>query len=465
MINMAIFTLVTQSLSIRTYLIIEDVSKKALVIDPTRDIEPILKLLRQYDADLLFILETHVHADFVSGAKELKVHLKNKPKIYCSGMGGESWVPKYADGVLHDREELILGSLMLQAWHTPGHTPEHLMYVLYSEKEPLAAFTGDFLFSGSVGRPDLLGLKELKTLTADLYHSIFGVLPNLPGDLRVLPAHGAGSLCGKAIAGHSETTLEREWATNPALQSADEKIWREKLLEEMPQVPSYFHHLKKLNIFGAPLLNEIQPMSQIGAAVFEKLLQSPKYFLLDIRNQEQFAANHLKRSLNIPWSGNFLRWCGEYVPYDIPVILISTSPEILFSAEKALRLIGIDPLFGYALEGGGFPQELTKELQSFFMIEGAQLLQQIKNFELIDVRTDAEWVRGSIAGAKHYEVCNVKEHLKKMPQNKKIVFICSGGYRSSIAASLAQKNGIVDVSCLRGGMDAWLLAQLPVDRK
>ena len=173
---MSIFSIETSGLAINTYIIIDDQTKKAAVIDPTRNVQPIIDYVKNKGAEVVFILETHVHADFVSGAKELKAALNGKPIIGSSAMGGEEWVPKYTDKKIKDKDFFDLGSIKLQARHTPGHTPEHLMYVLYQNEIPTDAFTGDFLFVGSVGRPDLLGTEQLQKLSKELYNSIFNIV-------------------------------------------------------------------------------------------------------------------------------------------------------------------------------------------------------------------------------------------------------------------------------------------------
>lgn len=460
---MAIYTIITWSLSIRTYLIIDEVSRKAAIIDPTRNIEPILELLEEHGGNLTYIFESHVHADFVSGAKELKAKLNGKPIIACSALGGKEWIPSYVDQTIHDREKFDLGSLSIQAWHTPGHTPEHLMFVLLQKDAPIAAFTGDFLFAGSIGRPDLLGKKELDDLSKKLFNSIFTVLPELPRDLRVLPAHGSGSLCGKEIATQEESTLEKEWASNPSLIKMDMAQWTDQLLKDMPKAPAYFARMKELNITGAPLLNTLPSVKQIDPSSLHYLNLSD-YFLLDVRNQELFASHHIRNSVNIPWSANFLRWAGEFIPPSKPVIIIANNRDETAEVIKALHLIGIDQIGGFILADVALWDQVDSHISSFPMPQVDEILTKLDEYLVIDVRTILEWNKGHIPSAKHHEINTLSDALNNFQRNTAIAFICGSGYRASIAASFAKQAGFKTICNIRGGMQAWNQADLPIEK-
>lgn len=460
---MSIEVVRTPDLSINTYIIIDDASRSAAVIDPARNVDPILERLRQKNADLQFILETHVHADFISGARELKQRLNNKPEIVCSFMGGDIWAPKYFDKAIRDRDAIELGSLKLEAWHTPGHTPEHLIYILISKQKPIAAFTGDFLFPGCVGRPDLLGPEESKNLAKKLYRSVFTVLPQLPDELPIFPAHGTGSLCAKAISKDENSTLKKEWKNNPYLQKQDLDVWIAHLLEGMPKAPAYFPFLKKINITGAPLLRSLAVPKKIDLRNLAGL-DLANYYLLDIRNQEEFADRHLEGSVNIPWAQTFVRWAGEFIPYDQPIILIHNNINDAEKAIDGLHLIGLDDIAGLAVSDREFFEHYPGRLNSFPMLKGVDLLKQKAQLEIIDVRTDAEWNGGHIPGAKHFEVNGLNPFPKTLAKNKTIAFVCGTGYRAGIAASLAQKAGIDNVCNIKGGMQAWNQAELPLEK-
>lgn len=459
---MAVYTFKTPGLAIHTHIIIDNETKNAAIIDPTRNVLPLITFINNHNANLLYIIETHVHADFISGAKELKQQLDNKPIIACSAEGGSEWIPTYADQKIRDRDVLDLGTNKLEAWHTPGHTPEHLTYILYTNNEPVIAFTGDFLFPGSVGRPDLLGKEQLHDLTSKLYHSVFHVLSQLPEHLNILPAHGAGSLCAKAISNSENTTIKNERNTNPALQKQNPKEWEENLLKNMPKAPAYFPVMKQTNINGPAMLKDLKKAQEISP---DSLLKTPlsDYFLLDIRHQEEFANQHIENSINIPFSPNLIRWAGEFVPYDMPIILIANSLQEILETIKNLQLIGLDHIAGYALANEIFFKILKPKTTSFPMPYGQDLLTQFTNIEIVDVRTDAEWNNGHIPNALHYEVNTIKQAFSNLSKDKNIAFICGSGYRSSIAASLAKKSGIKNVINIKGGMQAWQQAKLPLE--
>ncbi len=237
-------------LAIHSYLVGNEESKECAAIDPARDADLYIDLAAKHGFQITHIFETHVHADFVSGALEIKTRLHGKPEIYCSGMGGKEWIPSYADHIVKDGEEVKMGELMFQAVHTPGHTPEHVMWALYDHGKLQRIFTGDLLFVGDVGRPDLLGKEEMKRLSHQLYESVFQKLKPFPDDAEIRPAHGAGSLCGKQLGSNPVSTLGAERKTNKALKMLPEEHWTKELMREMPPVPKYFPRMKKINVAG-----------------------------------------------------------------------------------------------------------------------------------------------------------------------------------------------------------------------
>lgn len=460
---MAIHTIITAGLSIRSYVVIDESSGNAIVIDPTRLVDPIISYLKENKASLRFILETHVHADFLSGAKELKSRWNNEPIICCSNMGGKEWIPQYNDKEISNHEILSLGSVKFKAFHTPGHTLEHQSFVMEINGQPTAFFTGDFLLAGSLGRPDLINIKMTQSLLKGLYHSVFDVLPQFSNTLPIYPAHGAGSLCGKGI-GSENSTLENEWAHNPSLIKTSFEEWSKKLLEGLPKAPRYFSVMKKMNVSGAPLLKDVAKPKKMTLEDISKINFSD-FFVLDTRNQEVFAQGHIQKAVNIPWGPLFTRWIGEFIPYDTPIIIFSSSEEEAVQSINGLYLIGLDNIFGYAVVDQEFLYKNKNQITAFQMIEGSEVLTKLNlGLEVIDVRTDAEWNAGHIPTAKHLEIVNLMDALEEIPKNQHIVFVCGSGYRASIAASVAQKFGSPHVCNIKGGMQAWQKAQLPMEK-
>ncbi|MBS4167949.1 MBL fold metallo-hydrolase [Parachlamydia sp. AcF125] len=444
------------NLSIHTYLIIDEETQQAAVVDPARNIEPLLALIEEEKVQVTYILETHVHADFVSGAKELKHHLQKKPVIVCSGLGGEEWQPRYADRLIaKDREILNLGHLALQAWYVPGHTPEHIMWLILKQDSPLAVFSGDFLLGGSLGRPDLLGQSKLFELAKLLYQSAFHVLRDLPDHLPVYPAHGAGSFCGKNIADKSLLILGEEKRTNPHLIPQAEEMWIKQLLEGMPPAPSYFSRLKQLNVKGADLIQSLVPPRRLEA----QELHSPGLVVVDLRDQEAFAQSFVKGSINIPFGLSFTKWAAEILLADSPLALVTPDIETCVQALKLLRLIGLDHVIGYMM----WQEELlAPSMKDSFPLMLPQNVHFNPNEPIIDVRTREEWDQGHIAGALHIPLALfAKEELELSP-DKPLLMICGSGYRSSIAASLAKRKGFIHLASIKGGMQAWKKALLPI---
>lgn len=462
---MAVHRLTTPGLSINTYIVIDSTTKKAAVIDPFRDTSSVIELIRKEGADVIAILETHVHADFISGAKQLQHDLNGNALIYCSGLGGVEWTPKYADVIVKDHQDVVLGNWRLQAWHTPGHTPEHLMWVLFDDKTPIKAFTGDFLFVGSIGRPDLLGQEECERLASKLYESVFKVLPLLPDGIEILPGHGAGSLCGKGIAAQPISTLGEQRKNNPALLAKPMQDWIRGILENMPSAPAYFAKVKKLNVSGLPLMQDLSPVKKITLNSIPRLT-SKESFLLDIRSKEDFAASHFNGSINVPYSPMFLNWAPLVIPYDNSVTIIAKDDVHLASVMMSLKSVGIDRLAGICILDDHAIGELSDKLASFPLISPLDAFKQIQfkgeGVVIIDVRTPSEWNNGHISGALHIELKDLEENIPQLPKGKTIGTICGSGYRASIAASLLQKHGHYDVFNIQGGMQEWMKSQLPL---
>src|SRR4051812_6051301 len=244
-------------LAIASYVVGDERTKQAAVIDPTRDVDDFLQIARDNGKlNITHVLETHVHADFVSGAVELKARLNGEPRIVCSGCGGNQWTPAYADVVARDGDEVTLGSIRLRCVHTPGHTPEHVCWALYdntrSRETPWLVFTGDFLFVGGVGRPDLLGEQKRTALAHELYDTTFRRTAPWPDFVEVFPGHGAGSLCGKAIGSRRASSIGFERRFNASLQPMPEPGWGAKLMSGMPPAPPYFARVKKIKLDRPP---------------------------------------------------------------------------------------------------------------------------------------------------------------------------------------------------------------------
>lgn len=455
-------------LAIYSYLVGDERTKQAAVIDPTRDVDEFLDIARREGLRIKHVLETHVHADFVSGSNELKHRLGDEVTIHASGMGGPEWTPPYADQVVQDGDEVSIGGVRLKATHTPGHTLEHVSWALFDESRskdvPWLLFSGDFAFVGDVGRPDLLGEEARKVLAHQLYESVFEKLPSLPDFTEIFPGHGAGSLCGKAIGSRASSTLGYERRFNSALSPKQEEQWIADLMDQMPLSPPYFARMKQINRQGPQLLGPEMPGQRRWSAqeVHEQMCEN--CLIVDVRSKESFAAAHIPDAINIPFGPNLPTWAGWVLPYDRPTLIVVDHPDQMPEVTKHLIRVGFDDIEGY-LEGGidswevnGYPIETLSTLS-------VQSLRDRRNdVTVIDVRTEREWNAGHIKGAVHIHGGQLQDKVDLVSHDKRVAVICGTGYRGSIAASFLQRAGFEEVSNVLGGMMAWQNAGYPVEQ-
>ncbi len=456
-------------LAIASYLVGDEKSGAAAVIDPTRDVEDFIRFAEEHGLHVLHIVETHVHADFVSGSRELKARLGGEPVIYCSAYGGADWTPAYADRHFKEGDMIQLGQVRLGCLHTPGHTPEHISITLTdasrSAEVPWLLFTGDFLFVGDVGRPDLLGEKAQRELAHGLYHSVFEKLPAIPDFTEVFPAHGSGSLCGKAISSRRSSTVGYERRFNPALVERPEEQWVSDLMAGMPLAPPYFRRMKKVNKEGPPVLGPELPGQRRWSAkqVHERVCTH--CLVLDVRSKEAFAAAHIPNAINIPFGHNLPTWAGWVLPYDHPTLIVLDDRDQMDEVTTHLLRVGFDEVRGY-LEGGieawvnaGYP---LSTLTTISVHELAQKQNEGERLIVLDVRTEGEWTAGHIDDAIHIHGGKLQERFAEVPKDRPVAVVCASGYRASIAASFLQREGYQTVSNVLGGMTAWKAAGLPI---
>lgn len=460
-------------LAIASYVVGDERTGEAAVIDPTRDVTEFVQYARENGLRIRHILETHVHADFVSGSRELKARLRDEPIIHASGMEGQEWTPPYADHVVKDGDTFAMGPVRLQAIYTPGHTPEHVSWALYDESRskdtPWVLFTGDFLFVGDVGRPDLLGEKERRTLAHQLYASVFQRLPGLPDITEIFPAHGAGSLCGKAISSRRSSTVGFERRFNPALVSKPEEQWVRDLMADMPLAPPYFQRMKKVNREGPPILGVELPGQRRWSAkdVYNQVCE--RCLIVDVRSKEAFAAAHIPGAINIPIGPNLPTWAGWVLPYDHPTMIVLDDPAEMTDVTTHLIRVGFDDVRGY-LEGGIDAWETSGYPLSTLITMSVQDLNQFvardrRSLTILDVRTEKEWNAGHIEGAVHIHGGQLQERFADVPRDKPVAVVCGSGYRASIAASFLKREGYESVYNVIGGMTAWKAAGFSTTRE
>lgn len=456
----------TPGLAIYSYVIGDEETKEAVVIDPVRDVGEYLSFAKKNDLTITHILETHVHADFVCGSKELKAALDGSPLIHCSGMGGKEWIPSYTDKIVYEGDEIILSSFLLRAVHTPGHTPEHVMWVLEEKgKEPIL-FTGDCLFVGAVGRPDLLGKEHVHSLAHQLYRTITEKFSLYSDGAQIMPAHGSGSLCGKGLGKNSSSTLREERHHNPFLVQKSEEEWVNKLMQEMPTAPPYFLRMKEVNVKGAPILSGKRPGENILDLKEVQEILNKGGLLLDLRSKEHFSQGHIPGAINIPISPQLSSWAGWVLPEGIGLILFVESKEEKSFAIDSLLRVGFDTILGTFEKGmenwkrEGLPVEKLPLLSTEVLFNE---LKENKSPLVLDVRTEAEWKSGYVPGAYWLPLDRVALEPLTLSKEQPIAVICGSGYRASIAASILKKNGYRNVSNVAGGMAAWQAKNYPVE--
>ncbi len=442
-------------LSHASYLIGDESSGRAVVVDPQRDVSEYIADAKAAGMTIELVIETHFHADFLSGHLELAE--ATGAKIVYSSVAK----PEYDFMPVSDGERYSLGDVQLEFRHTPGHTPESMSVLVYEDAgdtEPYGVMTGDTLFIGDVGRPDLLGsIGFTKEELADkLYDSLHNKLMPLPDATRVYPAHGAGSACGKNLSTELWSTMGEQRKTNYALRASSKEKFVELVTEGQPPAPGYFVYNAILNRKGRELLDET---SMPPAMSYDEVRDAVKRgaVLVDARLPEEFALGHLKGAVNIGLEGRYAEFAGSVVTPEDDIILM-TDPERELEGKNRLGRIGFDRVIGYLKDPFVVMFENQGDVEVASRLTTSALGERIANvpeLQLVDVRNPGEAEAGMIASAVNIPVGQLPERLGELDRHRPTVVYCAGGYRSSMAASLLRKNGFDDVSDLLGGYNAW----------
>lgn len=436
-------------------------TKEAVVIDPRRDVDVYLEIAEAENLRITHITETHIHADFLSGIRELQN--ATGAEVLLSDEGGPDWQYGFGHTGLKDGSVFKVGNLRFEVIHTPGHTPEHISFLLTdtaASHEPVMIFTGDFVFVGDVGRPDLLekaaGIKGTQEKGARELFASLRKFKALPDYLQVWPGHGAGSACGKALGAVPSSTVGYEKLVNWALKIDDEEFFVKSLLEGQPEPPKYFAMMKKLNKTGPALLGALPHPARLSISQFNAALNK-NIKLIDTRDKLAFAGGHICRSINIQDNSAFSTWAGWLVDYDEPVVLIA--PENRIEAlTKSLIRIGLDNIAGYITDIEKWADGCN-ELETVNQITVSELKEKIltESVFLLDVRGSSEFSAGHIPGAVNIHLGYLAENLDKISADSEVVLNCASGDRSSIAASILLSAGFNNVRNLTGGYSAWSL--------
>jgi glyoxylase-like metal-dependent hydrolase (beta-lactamase superfamily II)/rhodanese-related sulfurtransferase len=448
-----------------SYLVGDEKTGIAAVIDPQRDIDQYVAFAAEHALDIRHVFLTHFHADFVAG------HLELRDRTGATVYLGAAAKAEYAFTPLGDGDVVEFGRVRLQARETPGHTAESISILVFdldkSASEPFAVFTGDTLFVGDVGRPDLrvaLGWSAAD-LGAMLYDSLHTKLLTLPDSSLVYPAHGAGTLCGKALSRETSSTIGEQRQSNYALQPMSKKSFIEMVTADQPDAPPYFTYDAVLNSRERPTLDEALERELRPLTLDDVLArQAAGAQLLDTREAAEFAAAHLAGSLNVGLGGQYATWAGTLLDRERPIVIIA-DPGREFEAAMRLGRIGFDHVAGYLEHGlrslDGRP-ELTRTTDRVSASLAAERLDAHRPPLAVDVRTPREHAAGFVRASVNIPLNHLAERVAELPKDRPLLVYCAGGYRSSIAASLLQQLGLTDVGEIAGGMAAWESARLPV---
>lgn len=428
-------------------------SKNCAVIDPKRDVESYLEAAKAMGLRITHILETHLHADFISGHLDL-----------AERTGATIYAPKSGNGQfdhigLAEGDSFEIEDMEFRVLETPGHTPEHISYVAIDHsrgEDPVALFCGDTLFVGDVGRPDLFpGIA--KELASKLYDSL-QKLGGLPDFCEVYPAHGAGSLCGRAMSAKRTSTIGYEKKYNYAFQTKDQNRFIELLTTDMPEAPDHFSRCSDINRRGPALMKDFPPLFPYDSTSFVRRMEEKDTLVLDIRPYEAFGGQHIPKAYHIDFGGNFSTFAGWVLPPDQDILIVAESPAQAFEAAVQLRRVGLDRVVGY-LDGGMYEwAKAGLPTGHLCQISAEKLHQRIlagPPLTLLDVRAKREFMTGHIHGAINIPFPDLRKRFHELNPNMPTMVICNTGHRSSLATSLLKQYGFQEVWNVAGGMTGY----------
>ena len=439
---------------------------EAAIVDPQRDVDEYIAEAKAHDLHIKYVIETHLHADFVSGHQELAA------RTGAEIVFGDKANAAFAHRAVRDGEEIALGKVVLRFMETPGHTPEGICVLVTDTEvssEPQKILTGDTLFIGDVGRPDLAGGKGFtpQMMAAMMYESLHGKILKLADEVEVYPAHGAGSMCGRNMSKETSSTIGEQRKFNYALQPMTEEQFVSLMTADLPEAPAYFPRDAEINRSGARGLSELSPPTALTPQQVAEL-KNEGHVLLDVRSATDFGTAHVPGSVNIGLGGQFAMWAGSLISLNSSIVLIADTAAQVDESVVRLARVGIENVKGY-LEGGvdGW-QQAGFAIGSIPQLSVDQLKEKLAanaELQVVDVRRPAEYGNGHVPRALNAPLASLDRLAAQLPfaKDKPTAVICAGGYRSSAAASMLEKFGFTNLLNVAGGTGAWVNAGYPVE--
>ena len=455
----------TEGIAELSYLVGDDSEGVAAVFDPTPDVDKYVELARSKNVSITHIFETHIHADLVSGARELCARL-GSAKIFLSHEGRARY--GFDHEKLKDGDRFTIGKTVITVKHTPGHTPEHVSYLL-AEKDhaemPWGVITGDSLFVSSAGRPDLLGDDKSKELAEQQFHTLRDFYLGLPDSVMIYPAHGHGSPCGADIGDRLESAIGYERRFNPFLQYQDVKSFTEYALGTAPPVPTYYPLMKKINAKGPEILGNLPRVAGLPPKVFKQAIEEKGNVLVDTRSMLGFGGGHIKGALNIGGTPMLSIWAGWLLDPEKPILLVLDSDTELEKIVKFFIRTGYTKFAGYLVGGMKAWDNAGFELDAVGQMTVHEVKAAGSKLQIVDVRAPSEWEGGHIPGAKHIFLPDLRKKTDELDRDRPTVAYCDSGYRASIATSILKQEDFEEVCNVPGSWQAWKHAKFPIEGK
>ncbi len=432
------------------YLIGSHDTKKGILIDPLRDVDQYLSAASQFGLTLTHILDTHLHADFISGNREIAHQTSAVIGASAEARLGFDYQP------LNENSVIDLGAFQLRVMTTPGHSPEHISFLVTEadgSKTPSALFSGGALIVGGAARTDLMGHDHTHALAHDLYHTIQDKILKLPDEVDVFPTHGAGSFCVAPVSNERVTTIGRERKTNHLAQPMNEEEFIRRSLLNLPAYPTYYKYMREINQHGAEILGGLPVLKPLSASEVKSLMDEG-VVVLDVRHQKAFGAGHIPNSFGIRVDAPLVVWAGWVIPFGSRIMLLGESTDERESATRQLIRIGYDDVVGY-LDGGIDAWAREYPVETVQNMDAKELRERLNEVTLIDVRRLSEWESGHIAGAIHFEGGRIPWDELTFPKDKPLAVQCASGNRSMVAISVLKRRGYHNLIQVDGGINKW----------